>query len=75
MEIRKVAVLGAGVIGDGAWIGALMPSVDRVGRYYPLTVAQPVRVGRDGGVALVLSRNAEDAWFTPVEQAMLGDRL
>ncbi len=64
-------VLGPGVIGDDAWLGALMPSVDRVGRYYPLTVTQPVRVGREGGVALVLSRNVEDCWFEPVEQAML----
>jgi len=24
------------------WIGVLMPSVDRVGRYFPLTIAQPL---------------------------------
>src|SRR6185295_13380063 len=32
--------LGPGVLGDGAWAGLVMPSVDRVGRHFPLTVAQ-----------------------------------
>ena len=27
---------------DHAWAGVLMPSVDRVGRYFPLTIAQPL---------------------------------
>jgi type VI secretion system protein ImpM len=31
-------VLAAGVCGDGAYAGILVPSVDRVGRYFPLTV-------------------------------------
>ena len=26
----------------GAWVGVVMPSVDRVGRYYPLTLAAPL---------------------------------
>lgn len=29
----------AGAAGQGCWAGVLMPSVDRVGRYYPLTIA------------------------------------
>ena len=29
-----------GALGARAWAGVLMPSVDRVGRYYPLTIAQ-----------------------------------
>ncbi|GAA5167547.1 type VI secretion system-associated protein TagF [Viridibacterium curvum] len=32
-------LLGPGVVGDKAWAGVLLPSVDRVGRYFPLTVA------------------------------------
>jgi len=36
-------VLGAGVCGDSAWAGVLMPSLDRVGRYFPLTIAAPMR--------------------------------
>ncbi len=34
--------LSAGVCGESAWIGVLMPSVDQAGRYFPLTVAAPV---------------------------------
>lgn len=47
-------VLGPGLIAKGApgrgarppgpaWAGILMPSVDRVGRYFPLTLASPVQ--------------------------------
>lgn len=32
-------VLGPGVVGDDAWAGLMVPSVDAVGRYFPLTVA------------------------------------
>jgi type VI secretion system protein ImpM len=31
-------VLGDGVIGEPSWIGVLMPSVDSVGRYFPITI-------------------------------------
>ena len=31
--------LGPGVAGVGAWIGVMMPSVDGVGRYFPITLA------------------------------------
>lgn len=36
-----------GAAGDSAWAGVLMPSVDRVGRYFPLTVVQ--RLGEGPG--------------------------
>ena len=32
-----------GVAGSQAWAGILMPSVDRVGRYFPFTIAQAVQ--------------------------------
>jgi len=35
-------VLAPGVCGPRAWAGVLMPSVDRVGRHFPLTVVSPV---------------------------------
>ncbi len=38
-------VLDAGVCGDSCYAGILVPSVDRVGRYFPLTVVAPVRAG------------------------------
>lgn len=31
--------LSPGICGPGIWSGVLMPSVDKVGRYYPLTIA------------------------------------
>lgn len=34
--------VGPGVLGEGGWAGLMMPSVDRVGRHFPLTIAQPV---------------------------------
>lgn len=35
-------LLMPGVLPSGCWTGVLMPSVDRVGRYFPLTLAQPL---------------------------------
>lgn len=34
--------LSPGVIDKQGWVGLVMPSVDRVGRYYPLTLAWPI---------------------------------
>lgn len=34
-------VISAGVIDNKVWAGFMMPSVDRVGRYFPVTVVQP----------------------------------
>lgn len=41
--------LGPRVVGEGSWIGVLMPSVDGVGRYFPFTLA--VELG-DAGAGL-----------------------
>jgi type VI secretion system protein ImpM len=35
-------VISPGALGAGGWAGVLTPSVDRVGRHFPLTVAAPV---------------------------------
>ncbi|HJW12307.1 MAG TPA: type VI secretion system-associated protein TagF [Albitalea sp.] len=32
--------LAPGLLGDSGWAGVLMPSVDSVGRHFPLTIAQ-----------------------------------
>jgi type VI secretion system protein ImpM len=37
-------VLGAAVTAQ-CWAGVLMPSVDRVGRYFPFTIVQPMGAG------------------------------
>jgi len=43
---------GALPAGLAAWVGVLMPSVDRVGRYFPLTLARPLPVLPDGPAQL-----------------------
>ncbi len=60
-------VLLPGVCGDSGWAGILMPSVDKVGRYFPLTFAsslsdsvQPFKVIQDGA-----------DWFTAAETLAL----
>jgi type VI secretion system protein ImpM len=40
-------VLSAGLCGDAAAAGVLMPSVDRVGRYFPLTIVVQLPEGAD----------------------------
>ncbi|NEX23879.1 type VI secretion system-associated protein TagF, partial [Thiorhodococcus mannitoliphagus] len=40
-------VLSPGVAGRSGWAGVLMPSVDRVGRYFPFTLACPLAPGTD----------------------------
>jgi type VI secretion system protein ImpM len=35
-------VVPAGMFSKAGWVGLLLPSVDRVGRYFPLTIAAPV---------------------------------
>jgi type VI secretion system protein ImpM len=57
----------AGVCGDARWIGAMMPSVDRVGRYFPLTVATRIPASR----SLFATAAEADPWFIEIEQAML----
>ena len=47
---RFVLMPGAlpGAAGRHAWAGVLMPSVDRVGRYFPFTIAHPLVPRPDG---------------------------
>lgn len=59
--------LAAGVCGPDAVVGVLMPSIDRVGRYFPLTLAQTI--GPDQSLAALVS--APDDWFEQVEALML----
>jgi len=60
--------LAPGVCGQSAWAGALMPSVDKVGRYFPLTMA--AKHARNPFAAIC---GAEDCagWFDRVEEALL----
>jgi type VI secretion system protein ImpM len=56
-------VLSAGLCGDTAAAGVLMPSVDRVGRYFPLSIVAMLPAGVDPlGVPAAAS-----AWFAEAE--------
>lgn len=52
---------GAGLLTQEAWLGVMMPSVDRVGRYFPLLIVQPMP-------QIVV---APQAWWDGVTQAAL----
>ena len=60
-------VLGPGVCGDGAWAGLLVPSVDKVGRYFPLTFAQPLGPRTFDLDAIV----SKQAWYAELERVAL----
>jgi type VI secretion system protein ImpM len=60
-------VLPAGTCGASAWAGVLMPSMDKVGRYFPMTVATKISAG--ASPAWVALRN--EAWFVGVENILL----
>jgi type VI secretion system protein ImpM len=59
--------LAAGVAGDRAWVGAMMPSVDRVGRYFPLTVVAEA----PPGASVFSAARAAEPWLQEVEQTLL----
>jgi type VI secretion system protein ImpM len=60
-------VLLPGLVTESGWAGVLMPSVDRVGRHFPLTVA--VELASHTGAARALFEGAE--WFAGLEDAAL----
>jgi type VI secretion system protein ImpM len=52
--------LGPDTVDATAWIGVLMPSVDGVGRYFPLTLTRPFDAGMDSA-----------AWWTCAARIVL----
>ncbi|MET0855918.1 MAG: type VI secretion system-associated protein TagF [Telluria sp.] len=56
--------LGPGVCGPGGWAGVLMPSVDRVGRHFPLTLAAV-------GAAPLDQLTQYGAWYARLEDLAL----
>lgn len=52
-----------GVIGENLWAGILMPSVDRVGRYFPLTIAAELPA-----IGESLTHEHVVAWFSGLER-------
>src|SRR5206468_3770015 len=60
-------VLLPGTVGDSGWAGIVMPSVDRVGRAFPLTIAVQLTSCADAACAIF---HAGD-WFARLEDAAL----
>lgn len=56
--------LSAGLCGEGAAAGVLMPSVDRVGRYFPLTIVAMLATGAD----LLAMPVVAAGWFGKAEE-------
>lgn len=61
-------VLLPGVVEASGWAGVLMPSVDRVGRQFPLTLV--TALSSEAGPAHAVFAGAE--WFADMEDAALG---
>ena len=61
--------LAAGLCGTSAVAGVLIPSVDRVGRYFPLTVAGSLPIGAEALVPELFDRGA--GWFDALTQTAL----
>lgn len=59
--------LAPGACDEHAWAGVLMPSVDRVGRHFPLTIA----AGAPGGAALPDWLTGGQAWYAQAEALAL----
>lgn len=60
-------VLAPGICGEHGWQGVLMPSVDRVGRYYPMTIAMMNQQNINPFVVL----QQEITWFAKAEKLAL----
>ena len=60
-------VIGAGVCGEQAWAGVMMPSADRVGRCFPLLLLAAI----DGTPALRACLTQHDGWFAALEEVAL----
>ncbi len=60
-------VLLPGVIGDEFWAGLIMPSVDKVGRHFPLTIAASI-APRPGILATIV---ASGNWYAAIENTAL----
>lgn len=59
--------LAAGLCGGTAWVGLIMPSVDHVGRYFPLTIAASV-----DDDAMTTCFTQASAWFSSACELLTG---
>ena len=56
-----------GVCGTSCWAGVLMPSIDKVGRHFPLTIAVPLQPHPE----IIASVFAAQTWFAAIEHIAL----
>ena len=61
-------VLAEGICGESAYAGVMLPSVDRVGRYFPLTLISPLE---PGSCLLEAACATGRAWFDAAEALAL----
>jgi type VI secretion system protein ImpM len=59
--------LPAGVCGVNAWCGVVMPSMDKVGRYFPMAVVRML----PPALSPICVAMQNDAWFESVESILL----
>lgn len=59
--------LSPGVCGENGWLGIMMPSVDSIGRYYPMTIATINKQNVNPFIAM----QQEAVWFTNLEALAL----
>ena len=59
--------LSPGVCGENGWLGIMMPSVDSVGRYYPMAIVTMNRENINPFYAV----QREEKWFSAVEELAL----
>lgn len=59
--------LASGACGEHAWLGLMIPSVDRVGRHFPLTLAAVI----DSQESLLGCASPHDEWFQDIEELAL----
>ena len=59
--------LTPGLCGKNGWMGVMIPSVDRVGRYFPLTIAVPILEHKHSPSLLSLNND----WYLELEKVAL----
>lgn len=60
--------IAEGIVGEQAWAGVMMPSVDRVGRHYPLMLAAPAAAS----VPLTDWIDKGSGWYDALEALAFG---
>ena len=63
--------LGCDIVNANPWVGILMPSVDSVGRYFPLTLATELQAHETEKVTSEEMNKIQDWWIRSAEVALM----